>query len=67
MGEPTDESELDMRDIVPRVGETAETDNVTVLARERRTGGGRLLDALLEVSDEAEPIVVCEGSRMVDA
>ena len=59
MGEPTDESELDMRDIVPRVGETAETDKVIVLARERRMGG--LLDALLEVSDEAVPITVCEG------
>ena len=46
-----------MRDIVPRVGETAETDMLVAAVRERRTGG-ELEELLLEVSDEADPIVV---------
>ena len=54
--DPADDSELGMRGIVPRAGETAETDKLIVPMRVRRRGGV-LLDVLLELSDETVLIV----------
>ena len=56
-GDPMDDSELDMREIVPLVGETAETDKLIVLLRARRAGE-ELLEALLELWDETVFMVV---------
>jgi len=51
-----DDSELDMREIVPRVGRTAETDKLITPMRVRRVG--RVLEVLLKLSDEAVLMVV---------
>jgi len=56
-GDPIDDSELDMRDIVPRVGETAEMDKLIVLLRVRGAGE-ELLEALLGHSAETVLMVV---------
>jgi len=55
-GDPTDDSELDMREIVPRVGRTAETDKLIAPMRVRRAAGE--LEVLLKLSDEAVLMVV---------
>ena len=56
-GDPTDDSELDMREIPPRMGETAETERLIALLQVRRAGE-RLLEALPELSDEIVLMVV---------
>jgi hypothetical protein len=58
--EPIDESELDIREMVPRVGKTAETDKLTALVRGRWMGGD-VREESLEVSDEDEPMVAVCG------
>lgn len=52
-----DDSELDMRESVPRFGQTAETDKLIVVLRVRRAVE-ELLEALLELSDETVFMVV---------